>query len=107
MASSDFDEYEILMGALEHTLTGVREYGEMYSVELRRDMKTGRLIVMAWNEGHNNTTQVDLWDLLDWLRVGPPDGRIEGGFMFPAVPKTVAPETEQNGYYPTADNQCT
>lgn len=49
------------------TLTGVREYAEGYSVELRLEPETGRPVIVAWNEGHNNLTQVDLGDLVTWL----------------------------------------
>ncbi len=60
---------EQLEGVLLHKLTGVREYTESYPVEIRRNTETGRLMLTAWNEGHNNMTQVDLLDLVEWLRI--------------------------------------
>lgn len=54
------------------TLDGVREYSEGWDVELWRS-REGRLIVRAYNEGHNNYTNVDLIDLLRWLS-GPRSG---------------------------------
>jgi hypothetical protein len=74
------EQIEKLEGRREQTMSGVREYCDGYPVELRRDLKNGRLLITAWNEGHNNMTQVDLWDLIEWLRLGPPEGRLEGGF---------------------------
>lgn len=66
------------------TLNGVREHGEGYDVELVREPITqGRLSIRARNEGGNNDTLVDLWDLIDWLRLGPETGRREGGFQLP------------------------
>ena len=52
------------------TMTGVREYGSGYAVELVRNQATGRLVIRAFNEGRNNVTEVDLFDLLDWLNCG-------------------------------------
>ena len=53
------------------TLEGVREYAEGFPVELWRDGKNGRLVIRAWNEAQCNCTDVDLWDLMDWLSSGP------------------------------------
>lgn len=55
---------------LIETMVGVREYVEGHStrgpnVEMRRS--NSRLVVQAYNEGGYNCTQVDLFDLLDWL----------------------------------------
>ncbi len=57
-------------------MASVREYTEgLYPVELwRRD---GRLVIRAYNECGNNCTEVDLWDLQDWLVSGPHAGEIE------------------------------
>ena len=78
------DEQEQLEGALECTIEGVMECTEGYPIELRRDMKTGRLFIVAFNEGHNNMVQIDLWNFLDWLAAGPAEGRVvNGGFIFP------------------------
>jgi hypothetical protein len=54
-------------------MVGVREHSEGGLVELWRN-KNGRLIIRAYNERGNNITDVDLWDLLDWLRSGPGAG---------------------------------
>jgi hypothetical protein len=62
------------------SLGGVREYMEEAPVELRI-CDNGRLAIVATNEGGNNQTRVDLWDLLDWLRSGPPEQRVEQGFV--------------------------
>lgn len=47
-------------------LDGVREYTEGRKVELWRHH--GRLVVRAYNEGGLNATEVDVWDLLDFLK---------------------------------------
>lgn len=52
------------------TMQGVREHGEGYPVELWVN-EAGRVVVRAYNEGHQNITDVDLSDLMDWLRNGP------------------------------------
>lgn len=51
-------------------MKGVREYTEGDPVELQLDEKTGRMIVVATNEGGCNETAVDVLDLLDWVRTG-------------------------------------
>ena len=54
-------------------MDGVREYSDgLFPVELWRNAKTGRLVIRAYNERGNNITEVDLWDLLDWLQTGQP-----------------------------------
>jgi hypothetical protein len=65
------DREDRLHGKLECTLGGVREYSEGYPVELRRNVKTGRLFIVAYNEGHNNIVQIDLLDLLEWCAANP------------------------------------
>ena len=62
-------------------INGVREYTEGYPVELVRDPRSGRLSILAKNEGGNNETLVDLLDVVDWLRSGPRNGRDECGFF--------------------------
>ena len=62
------------------TLTGVSEYCEGYPVELWLN-RDGKTTIVAESEGGNNLTQIDMLGLIDWLRLGPVDGRIEGGFV--------------------------
>lgn len=50
---------------------GVGECAEGYPVEL--DESTGRPCIVALNEGQMNSTSVDLWQLLEWLRSHRPD----------------------------------
>lgn len=52
-------------------MDGVREHTEGWPVELWRDERTGRLVIVAYNEAANNQTVIDLPELLSWLRVGP------------------------------------
>lgn len=64
-------------------LVGVREHTEGYPVHLSRNATSGRLVIEALNECGNRTTEVDLCDLIDWCRMGPSQGRVEGlGFRF-------------------------
>ena len=65
------NDMDLLDGVPQFILTGVREYAEEYPVEIRRDVKTDRLMIVAWNEGHNNCTKIDLFDLLDWFHPSP------------------------------------
>jgi len=60
-------------------MTGVREYSEGYPVELVRNQATNRLVLRAHNEGHNNVTEVDLFDVLEWLQKGPQESRSAEG----------------------------
>jgi hypothetical protein len=55
-------------------LEGVRELNEGFPVTLWRDPETLRLVVVAENEGGNNSTAIDLNDLLLWLESGPLGG---------------------------------
>ncbi len=64
-------------------LPGVREHEEGYPVTLARSPSTGSLCVCATNEGGNGRTYVDLWDLVECLRMGPPDHRLRAGFLLP------------------------
>ncbi len=67
-----------------YTLISVVEHGEGYPVELVRSAEThGRLSIRARNEGGNNDTLVDLWGLVDYLRLGPESGRTAAGFRLP------------------------
>jgi hypothetical protein len=47
-------------------LDTVKEHGEGFPVKL--DLRGDRIVVVALNECGNNSTEVDLLDLLDWLR---------------------------------------
>ena len=57
-------------------MLGVREHSEGYTVELHRNADDG-LIFVAYNEAGSNLTEVDLFDLIDWLKKG--DGAIIEG----------------------------
>jgi hypothetical protein len=46
-------------------LSGVREYGEEFNVELWKCLDSGRLVVRALNESGYRHTLVDLWDLME------------------------------------------
>ena len=52
-------------------MVSVREWSEGHAVELWRDEKSGRLVIRAYSECGNSATDVDLWDVLDWCRIGP------------------------------------
>jgi hypothetical protein len=52
-------------------MEGVREHSEGLAVELLPYGAEGRLVIRAWNECGNNYTNVDLGDLIEWLRAGP------------------------------------
>lgn len=58
-------------GTLLCEMDGVREYGEMYPVQLIRHPDNGRLVIRAINEGGYNSVDIDLWDILDWMSRGP------------------------------------
>jgi hypothetical protein len=49
-------------------MQGVREYCEDMEVTLQMQYKGTRLVINARNEGGYNSTEVDLLDLLDWVR---------------------------------------
>ena len=74
------------------TLVGVREHEEGYPVELVRAPGTGRVSVRATNEGGNGEVYVDLWDLLEVLRSGPPSARTDKGFFWPVTTETAKGE---------------
>lgn len=52
------------------TLPGVREYTEGAPVELWFN-EDGRVVIRAWNECHNNYTEVDLFDIVEWMKTAP------------------------------------
>jgi len=60
-------------------IESVREYIEGSTVQLVRRQPDRRLVIRAYNEGGNSYTDVDLFDLLDWLRNGPAGGLIADG----------------------------
>jgi hypothetical protein len=65
------------------TMNGVGEYVSGYPVELRqsdgtndingRDIGVGRWVVVAFNEGGCNLTEVDVLQLVAWLKEHRPD----------------------------------
>lgn len=65
-------------------LKGVRDHSEGYPVELVLNEAIGRFVLRAWNEGHNNTTEIDLIDLIAWCSLGPADRRVGDGFILTA-----------------------
>ena len=57
-------------------MKGVRQYGNSDPVELWRDDESGRLVIKAFNEGGYSCTDVDLWDLINWLQTGSRNGAL-------------------------------
>ena len=56
---------------IEIPMAGVTEYAEGFEPALKE--VEGRLVVEAYNESGFNVTQVDLVQLIHWLRVNRPD----------------------------------
>jgi predicted type IV restriction endonuclease len=56
----------------ETKMNGVSEYCEEMAVRLAIT-DNGRWVVRALNEGGYNSTEVDLFELLEWLRCNRPD----------------------------------
>lgn len=54
-------------------MNGVRSYGDEPDVDLVEDGNTSRLVVRAYTESGYNWTDVDLLDLIAWLRANRPD----------------------------------
>lgn len=52
-------------------MVGVREHQEELPVSLTE--RNGRQVVYAQNEGGHNCTEVDLLDLIAWLRANKPE----------------------------------
>jgi len=50
----------------------VREWSEGFPVELHRHETSGRLVIRARSSGGNSVVDIDLWDLVDWCKVGAP-----------------------------------
>jgi hypothetical protein len=53
-------------------MDGVREYCDGEPVALV-EAENGRLAVRAWNECRNNITDVDLLDVIAWVRANRPE----------------------------------
>ena len=53
--------------------TSIREYSDEMEVEVDREENSNRWIVRAYNEGGYNRTEVDILDLVDWLRKNNPE----------------------------------
>jgi hypothetical protein len=54
-------------------MEGVRDHCEGYTPELWEDDATGRLFIRAFNEAKYNVTEVDLLDLLAWVKTYRPE----------------------------------
>lgn len=60
-------------------MEGVTEYCEEFPVELVETKRwdppsaVGRLVVKAWNEGGGGSTEVDVLELVAWLKRNRPD----------------------------------
>ncbi len=55
-------------------MDGVRTYGNGDGpVELWFNPADGRMVVVAYNEGGACGTEVDLYDIVEWLQRGPRD----------------------------------
>jgi hypothetical protein len=52
-------------------MEGVREHDEEFPLEFHRHSETGRIVIRCRNECGNNYTDLDLWDVIEWLRIGP------------------------------------
>ena len=58
----------------ETIMHGVREYNEEYDVSLKvGSYSEGRLVICALNEATYNATEVDLLDLIEWLKENKPE----------------------------------
>jgi hypothetical protein len=79
------DHLKAFNGAVERLgsvpLIGVTEHTEGEGVAIVRSPRSGRLCVRAINEGGNNETMVDVFELLDCLRLGPVESRLNGSFF--------------------------
>lgn len=53
--------------------TNIREYYEEYPVEITLNEKSGRWCISAENEGGHNGTDVDLVDVVEWVKANRPD----------------------------------
>lgn len=58
----------------ETVMVGVREHAEGYDVTLiESHYKLGRMTIQALNEAGHNGTEVDLLDLIAWLKANRPE----------------------------------
>ncbi len=57
-------------------LAGVRERTEHEPVDLWTN-ESSRVVIRSYNECGNNCTDIDLADLLDWLRSGSSEGGLD------------------------------
>lgn len=54
-------------------MKGVREYCEENKVTLTETKGAKRLVIQAINQGGYDSTEVDLLDLISWLKENRPD----------------------------------
>lgn len=66
-------------------MVGVREHTENEPVELWLN-GDGRTVIRSYNECGNNCTDIDLADLMDWLRSGTNEGVLGFGRGIAALP---------------------
>lgn len=59
-------------------IVGVREYVDGEALKLVPRQPDRRVVLRAFNEGGNSYTDVDLFDLIEWLEHGPVGGLIRG-----------------------------
>ena len=59
--------------AIEIEMDGVSEYCEGMPVMLTYAFKNGRPVVRALNSGGYDSTEVDLAELLEWVKTNCPD----------------------------------
>jgi len=62
---------------VDKVMVGVREYNEEMNVKLTYEKE--RPVILAYNEAGYNNTQVDLIDLLAWVRDNMPELEKNGG----------------------------
>lgn len=56
-----------------YTETEIKEYSEEMTVKIGMEQETKRPIIVAWNEGGNNRTEVDLIDVIRWVKENRPE----------------------------------
>lgn len=55
------------------TLNGVREYSEGHPVEIGWCDEAQRFVIIATNQGGHDCVQIDLADLVKWMKDGAVD----------------------------------